>query len=239
MLKNKPLIRWTIGPVAKEGFVCLKLAVELMQSLYKDTCNYAVCYNGLSNQQKSLLPNVNLLVNQENYSNLFHCNPPVFGFGGPAWKLYPPRLNMDSHEIIIDNDVIIYKKPEQFNIFFKKNIITITEAITRSYSKSLEHLIPEGYNINSGVICLPPNFDFEKKISNCIKLFNLNWQNHFDEQTLIAYITSQQTVQIIPLLEIQVSNFTKNGNCGNHFIGLNSGYNPNWAKCKKEFIKLI
>ena len=180
----KPIIRWTIGPVSEDGFKCLNFSVFQFRKLYKDYFRYVICHNGLSDGQKKLLPDVEL-VDQ----SMFISSLPVFPCG-PAWKLYPPRLSIESHEIIIDNDVVIYKKPEAIAEFLKeKDMFVVTEAFKRSYSGIYQKDIPENFNINSGLVCLPPNFDYRKEL---LKNEFKKWENHFDEQTLVAKVLSVQ-----------------------------------------------
>jgi hypothetical protein len=214
-----PIIRWVIGPVSEDGFECLKLSVFHFRKLYKDSFRYVVCYNGLSNSQKKLLPDVELL-DQSNFMKSL----PVFPCG-PAWKLYPPRISVETHEIIIDNDIVIYKKPEAIAEFLKeKDMFVVTESLKRSYSGIYQKDIPENFNINSGFVCLPPNFDYRKELlKNKLK----KWENHFDEQTLVAKVLSvQKKIKIINLSEIYVCfDRYKEGSCGVHLVGLNNKIN--------------
>lgn len=216
MLNKKPLIRWTIGPCSDNGFYCLSQSIRNIKRIYGKYFKYAIFYNNLNKNQIKLLPKVDYILNQNKYAN--------FNGWQPAWKLYPARINNDSHEIILDNDVIIYDEPPLFKLFLKeKKTILITEAFKRSYNGILEKLIPLGFNVNSGVICLPPNFDFEFKIKETIKSFNLKFENHFDEQTLISYIFSkEENLKIINIKDISVH--TENcpkGKFGIHFVGIN------------------
>ena len=80
------------------------------------------------------------------------------------WKLYPARIRKECHEIIIDNDILIYKLPKKIINFLNSNHIILTESHKRSYSGVLKNIIPYEFNINSGIIGLPPNYDFENDI---------------------------------------------------------------------------
>ncbi len=222
-MKSKPLIRWTIGKTSDSGLHCLNTSVKYMKQLYDKNFRYVVCYNNLSNNQKKSLPNIEQ-IDQEKHVDALPCKPL-----GPAWKLYPPRLEFDNHEIIIDNDVVIYNKLPQLERFLqRKDLLVITEAIKRSYSGVLQQSIPNDFNINSGLLCLPPNFDFKQKILDAL----LGWNDHFSEQTLVGYIMCQQpSVEIIPLSDVFVCyNEYKRGSCGIHFVGLNSNIDVYWKK---------
>lgn len=223
---NKPLIRWTLGPSSDSGIKCLISSIQKMKSMYHDTFDYVVCHNGVSKEKLDSLPFVSF-VDQEKHTSSLPIAPV-----GPAWKLYPPRLRPESHEIILDNDLIIYKKPPLFTEFLERNQIVATEAFKRSYSGPLEKDIPFGFNLNSGVLCLPPGFDFGDKIKKTIEQNNINWNGHLDEQTLVAHVLNKEKLKIIPLTEISVClDVFKLGTCGIHFVGLNKGKDQYW----KEF----
>lgn len=224
----KTLIRWTTCESTKEGRRCLHTAVRSMKKLISDA-DYVICHNNIPPHLRTTLPKIPLL-SQDTCVNALP-EPPK----GPAWKLYPPRLRLNSHEIMLDNDLIIYKMPPLFNEFLESsNLIVVTEAYRRSYSGPLERLIPSGFNINSGVLCLPPGFDFKSRLEKEINTYGLEWNDHFDEQTLVAYVLSQhKNVKIIPQSEIAVSaHYLNFGTHGCHFVGLNSTNLSYWRSCE-------
>ncbi len=232
----KPIIRWTIGPVSPEGFITLYIAVKKIQKLYGNLFTYIICYNDLSDFQKSLLPSVDQLIDQKDYINSLPIPPPESFDLRPAWKIYPPRLDLDNYEIIIDNDVIIYKKLPIFDKFLQHNILAVTEGAKRSYSGPFEHLIPQGLNINTGIMCLPPGFDLKNKLIDNLSI----WQNRLDEQTLLAYILSKETnLEIIPQSDIFVCcDASGLGKCGVHFVGMNSGFTQHWHEMKYKMLTM-
>lgn len=219
-----------MGKTSKEGFDCLKYSIKKFKYLYKDyDIEYFICYNDIEKEKFCEFKNINI-INKKDFIESLPTYPPK-KMCLPAWKLYPPRLDKNSHEIIIDNDLILIKKPNLIDEFFQSDsLIVTTESLIRSYSGTLENHIPENFNINTGLICLPPEFDFKKKLSDCIEEFNLNWKNHFDEQTLIAYIFSKYSnLSIIKLSDIYVCHSDyKNSNFGFHFTGINYGNKKHW-----------
>lgn len=243
-MSKKPIIRWTIGNVSDYGFLCLKKSVELMKQLLGSKCEYAICHNNLNKYQFKKLPNVDILIDSKCYLNIYpvnvlkekkYNNPSVF------WKLYPARIRKECHEIIIDNDILIYKLPKKIINFLNSNHIILTESHKRSYSGVLKNIIPYEFNINSGIIGLPPNYDFENDIKKTIKNHKIKWEDHMSEQTLVAYILSKKKCEIINKKEIYINwNTTKEkisfGTCGVHMCGLN-GKNKNNTWCK--FIKNV
>lgn len=225
---SKPIIRWIIGPVTEEGFDCLCHSVKLIQNLYQNRFTYIICCNNLSKNQESKLPPVDNFVNQNDFSNCLPFPPPT-NKGKPAWKLYPPRINPFVHEIIIDNDLIIYRKHPSIEEFLKRtDLFVVTQAIKRSYSERFSSEIPDDFNINSGLLCLPPFFDYQKEIVKLLKIPE-QWEEHTDEQTIIASILTKKSTKIIPFSEISVCyKEFKKGTYGTHFVGLNSGFVKSW-----------
>lgn len=211
------LVRWTIGPVREAGFECLKLSVLSFLNLYK--ADLFVCHNGLSENQFDFISKLPVnLIRQEDQS--FVGDKPV----GVAWKLTPPRLALDCHEIFIDNDLILTEKISEIDDFLSTNKSTLLiEAESRHYGR-FENKVPIGYNINSGLFGLPPNFD----LGNYVKLWGKwgencpNLSRTWDEQGLVASaLLNHNHFLIVP--------DTKITNCysellwapGMHFVGLN------------------
>jgi hypothetical protein len=233
-MHQKPLIRWTVGSVSDCGFDCLIKSVELMKGILGCTCEYAICYNNLTKNQMDSLPKVDIVIDAESYSFLYDTLKPETRYG-TAWKLYPARIRKESHEIILDNDIVLYKLPKKIINFLSSNDIVLTKSFIRSYYGVLEELVPDNFNINTGVLCLPPNYDFEKEIDYNIKKFKIKWEDHFSEQTLIAHIMSKYKCELIDTSEIFVTAEEFNlGSCGVHFVGLNKGKDEFWKKYLRQ-----
>ena len=83
---------------------------------------------------------------------------------------------------------------------------------------------------------MPPNYDYQSQISRFIDQFQLNWQHHFSEQTLVAYIFSQKKYTLINLKEINVcANVLDLGQAGLHLVGINK----NTSVVGNDFIKSL
>lgn len=237
---RKPLIRWIIGPVANEGFDALRLSYKLIKKIYGNKFDYLICHNGLSDKDIQKLPPISKF----NQNSLFNVTSNNYF---PSWKLCPPRLNIKTHEIILDNDVIIYDK--LFDEFLTDDRIFITEAFARSYSSEIKKSIPENFNINCGVVCYPPLFDPKNEINLFLNKhnFNMNFEefikhyahknSFFDDQTLIAEIIHKHSPYLISLNKVSVlCDEYKLGQFGSHFVGLNRGNKIYWKKFCKEFL---
>lgn len=224
----KTIVRWTVGPVSQQGFDCLKLSVKKLQKIIGKKALYVICHNNLTTSEIEKLPKVDCLIDQKEYAGT--CPPP--NHFNPGWKLYPPRLDLNSQEILLDNDLIVYRLPSAVEKFLDgAEQIIVTEAFRRSYNGELEKEIPKSFNINTGLLCLPPGFDFSKQL----KPYTSEWQNWFDEQTIIAHLLSREIsrVEVIPTEQVFVCfERFKKGTCGVHFVGLNQGNTQFWDQFK-------
>lgn len=220
---KKPLIRWTIGNVSQDGIECLFKSISCWKSLYGDLFEYVVCYNNIDVNKLNFDVN---LINQNDFRNSLPISPNL-----TAWKLYPPRLSLQSHEIFIDNDLIIYKKIPLIDRFLKsKNLFFCTEGLKRNFGIYSKDNYKE-LKLNSGFFGIPPYFDFCKFIENKIKK---DWTTWFDEQGLVASILSQNNLEIISLEDISIClNQFKMGLYGIHFVGLNDKNNYFWREWSK------
>jgi hypothetical protein len=156
------------------------------------------------------LPNV-LLHNQDFYK--YRRLKPV----GVAWKLYPPRMLYHRHEILIDNDIVFTDKIEEIDKFFAGDCTLLLEGLSRNYGRFENH-VPPGFNINSGIYGMPPQFNLTKYI----KMFaGEMWEENatgshaasktFDEQGLVAFaLLNHPNYVIIPNTTVT--------NCGQHLI---------------------
>lgn len=222
---NPIIFRFTIGKSNQYGYHSLKISLKFLQQKFGDSAKYVVLYNNnVLNELKSLNLSCEL-VNQDKFAfEIPYRYPRNIN---PAFKLYPPRLDIEAYEILLDNDVIIYQ-PNIFEEFLSsKNKIWITEAPVRSYSGIFSEKIKKGFHINTGLICLPPKYDFTQKVKDAMLSYPSGWTNFLDEQSLIAYILqNENNLEIIKLEKIFVCRDEyKFGTCGMHFVSVNRGFN--------------
>lgn len=214
------IIRFTIGKTSKDGLQCLKLSIKNILKLYKKEFEIYICYNNESIKNIKWLNDLPIkLLDQNEYKNSLDLQP----INHPCWKLYPPRLDINSYEIFIDNDLILYKKLNLDN-FIKNNKFFVSEAIKKSYG-SLQNKINKQPYLNSGFFGIPAGFDFQKEINSTIKEFNIRWENsHFEEQAVVAHILNKYNCEVIGLDKIYVCyQEMKKAEYGIHFVGLNNG----------------
>jgi hypothetical protein len=215
----KPLARWTIGKTNKDGYECLSLSIASFLRFYD--ADVVICHNCPLSELPAVLQQFKL-VDQTQHLNV---GPEPKGV---AWKLYPPRLDKNRHEICIDNDIVFNEPIEQIKTFFDSNCTLLLECISRTYGRFEKH-VPPGFQINSGIYGMPPGFDLEPFIrfyagdeweKNALHQHDKN--ETFDEQGIIALaLLTYSRYLIIPNKDITNCELQLTPSKGNHFIGLN------------------
>ena len=215
----KPLARWTIGNTNKDGYECLFISINSFLRFYD--ADVVVCYNcplgALPQKFKQFC-----LIDQTQHLSV---GPEPKGV---AWKLYPPRIDINRHEICIDNDVVFNSPIEQIKDFFQSNSTLLLECVSRTYGRFERH-VPPGFRINSGVYGMPPGFNLEPFIrfyagdqweKNALHKHDKN--ETFDEQGIIALaLLTHSRYVIIPNKDITNCEIQLIPAKGHHFIGLN------------------
>ena len=259
----KPLFRWTCGPCLQQGLEILEESVKrTVEALGFDNFDWAICYNGLTKEQiafvKKFIEGKSIHLILQDWSNCpvpdnvqtpqrkdgtFQPNGTLCG--GTMWKVCPARLRLNSHEIIMDNDIVLLKKFPQIDQFLNSNKALILEEPVRFYGR-YDCLFPQNSsNLNSGFMGLPPDYDFAKKICE-------TWETHgkytqlsqADEQGLLMYTLAQEpSIRIKPdqMIEILHRDFGKKitgEEEGLHFTQSNRANNHRaWIYYKEHFIK--
>ena len=157
----------------------------------------------------------------------------------------PPRLNINTHEIVIDNDLVLFKRSKYIEDFLNGNHIISTKSAIRSYG-NLDRYVGN-FLINTGLLGFPPKFDFEKllnqKIGYILKVNNSkikHCNSHYNEQGLVSMVFQDLNPIVIPLEEINVCwrPYWKNvykAKSGLHFVGANAARSY-WSEYKKHFL---
>jgi hypothetical protein len=213
-------VRWTIGPVTKSGFQSLALSIASFQHFYPDT-DALVCFN-CDKELLHWLPS-----NVDKYDQHTHQNDPLPPMG-VAWKLYPPRIAPDRHELFIDNDIVFLNHIPEIDYFFNNDVTLLLEGLSRNYGRYERH-VPPAYSINSGIFGCPPGFNLNKYV----KFFGgSEWQQNahgehaasktFDEQGLVALaLLEYRKFVIIPNTSVTDCSRQLIKGQGLHFIGVN------------------
>lgn len=222
------VFRWNVGPGPRCGYQCLRLSVKLVRRLWPG-CRYVVCYNSLPPADWNHLPDGVELACGNNYLNSFPFQP-----FGAAWKVYPPRLAPDDHEIILDNDIVLYGRPPQIDEFLASDRrVLAAEDVRRAYDGELAPSVPDGFNVNAGLVCLPPGYDYGAELR---KIVHSPWEGHCGEQAAAACVFSKcPDFGLVPLTEVSIcgKDYLR-GKSGIHFTGLNRGLTDGWNRYVAE-----
>lgn len=216
----KPLARWTIGNTTPNGYESLVCSILAFTNLYD--VEVIVCHNCDPN---NLPDRVSQYLKYDQRQCRLGDNIEAKGV---AWKLYPPRLAIDRHEIQIDNDLIIEERIPEIDQFLNSDCTLLLQGSSRTYGRFERH-VPIGFQINSGIFGMPPGFNFQQHIETHIgsgwekNAYGEHAQNEtFDEQGLVALaLLNYPRYVIIPRSCIVDCEQNWHQAKGYHFIGLN------------------
>lgn len=228
---GKPLWRWTCGPCLQQGLDILAESIDRTTEAYGiNNWDWVICHNGLNNENVTFLRSVIGTRPIQLYSQDWslcavddNCQNPrrrdgSFEWngnrcGGTMWKVTPARMRMESHEIIMDNDIILLRKFPQVEEWLAQTVkVLVLEEPIRFYGRyDLIHA-PGPPFFNSGFIGLPPKYDYADELSK-------NWSRHgrymnlsqSDEQGLLTYTLMQRPnirVQAEQMVEVLGRNFS-------------------------------
>jgi hypothetical protein len=226
----KPLYRWTIGDVSPAGLEVFEEAVRMTQRTLGRRFDWAVCSNAHSAHVREAVARISerygLYVHESRWEELplppdiipvvNDINaPPGVPHGsrqGSFWKMCPPRLRTDAHEIIADNDVILTRVPPQLDTFLGGHVTLLLQEDAHSPGK-YGPLLGENETFNSGLMGLPPGYDFAERIMH-------HWRGtgsfrpllSRDEQGLLTYTLKQEPHVIIS--KDQIAHLYEHGRAG-------------------------
>lgn len=238
----KPIIRWTIGPGSNRGLSCLQMSIKSFRGLYGDSFDYYIMYNGIP------APDFKLdFVNKINQAE--HSNSLMYRPWDCCWKLYPPRINIDTAEIFMDNDFILVKKVKEFDLLIKHDMPFMSQGLGMHYGRYTSQVRP-GMKLNCGFFGLPKGFDFAVTIKDiCKKDIYKKWVDHYDDQGVIASTMCRfPKFNILPLRRIAIVGPAQkecpDAKEGYHFVYLNrKGVDhPGWRdylQKTKRMVKML
>lgn len=244
----KPIARWTIGPVTNCGKAILRESISIFANIYPEF-DRVICFNNLNSLELSDLLKLASLYEQEEKSVPCTLSAPdsnLVEATGCGWKLAPPRLNINSMELFIDNDIIIRKRlPEIDEWLNTKNCGLISEGLHRKRMYGIyDPFIPKGINANAGLFGLPPNFDFQKEITEYANFLNGGLGGYNEQGLTVATIVNMPKYIMVPLTKLHISEdhaeFPKILPDAIHFVGANrKPWHRGYAAYKKATQRLL
>lgn len=233
----KPIVRWTIGDKCSPlGFTILREAIINFTNIYKQSFDYYVQYNfnSFDNMHKEeklrdTVKDLNVNLRKQSWTESpIDINKPeskVFSSvdnlkdSGSIWKVCPPRFNLDTHEIVMDNDLVIYKKIPEIDDFLSVNDkLLVLEDPIKYYGAYVGSNLDNSKVLNSGLFGLYPGYKF----GDNLKYFWLNngrfpKLSYSDEQGFIcAVLRKDPNVMISKTTIVEM-----------HFRGICKFYKPN------------
>lgn len=214
---KRPLFRWTLGHTCDKGYDILKHSIAgAMKCLGPESFDWAITYNRIPEdklfyisrtiladlpapvcmieQCEDDMPIPHILDASHNASTYHHVS------SGSWWKVCPPRLRIDAHELIMDNDVVMLRANDDILRFLQDDSTLVLEdnSIHLGRYASLFDLRNEPA-LNSGLIGLPPAYDFGKALYETW-INNGQYQNLVggDEQGLLTATLKRQKHITIP-----------------------------------------
>jgi len=130
----KPLFRWTIGGrLCNDSIEILNQSIYLISKCYPEA-DAIVCYNGI---EKSQLQKIKAELYEQHHVPEMEYPPKK-----EMWKMYPPRLRPEGHEIVLDNDVLIFSRIKEIDLFLSGNYTLMLRGRARAYGK-YDHKVPQ------------------------------------------------------------------------------------------------
>lgn len=226
------IMRWVIGDCNLSGFETLKESINRVKSLYPEM-ELIICHNNLKSEQLEFIKKLDTPLFDQT-SRKYHKTPEK-----AEWLLYPPRLRLKSHEIRIDNDLILTKRHPVIDEFLsRKDMLFATIGFKKSVPKygSYNDCVPiENGALNSGICGFPPHFRLGDEIRKFYKKFGERPYRHTNPQGILAYIIKTQKYKLISNEDIRILRCIDplvQGAYGYHLVGVNRFKHRAWEELK-------
>jgi hypothetical protein len=155
----RPIFRWTIGGTTNIGYDCLDYSITSVFKLYGDTFDYYILYNNSNVQMlREVVGHRAVTLISQSWEDSPIPIPEYLNSGSSLWKFCPARLNINCHEIVSDNDVVIVNKVKQIDEFLSRSDSMILVEDPIKFQGNFRHLFSD-VNYNAGFVGLPPGYD--------------------------------------------------------------------------------
>jgi hypothetical protein len=229
----KPLARWTIGCVLPQGVEILRASLRSFQRLHPEF-DRVVCWNNLRPDQLAAVskmgtelreqkPEDSVCVLQEVSEAREYPSVKEDGMAGWGWKLAPPRLKSQAHELWIDNDIVFRERLPIIDRWLNSDKTIISMCPTPFYG-AFDSFVNQGsHPLCAGFFGLPPYFDFTSAVLNGLQVLGDKPLGGWNEQGLVSSIVSnQEGFLMVPLNEMEVGkDLSKPLPSAIHFAGVN------------------
>ena len=231
---TRPLgIRWTIGDVSPRGFEALRLSVHGAFRVFGADTAYAIYVNTVpvdeARRRTGAIPDpVEWRQALREVPAVLRDHLDEAMAEGVAWKFAPLSAFPDRYELALDNDVILWNKPEAIRLWLDgaQQDRLIAQDVIAGHGSFSSLCGPEPRN--SGIRGVPPEFDFADAFGRVLRLISVRLDSELDEQGLqIAALSLDGPPLVVTTDDVTIcSPFYPHqphlGRCGAHFVGLNA-----------------
>lgn len=217
----KPVFRWTVGNCTDQGVEILCESVRRAVQIYEDEFDWHICHNNLKPKQLVDLVCISEMFNvkmkkqssRELPISQSSMGSPMSGsefdwdgsrVGGTVWKLCPPRINYDVHEIIMDNDVILTDRIPEIDEFLAVNDKCLILQDNVQFYGKFENLVQSDVPLNTGLMGLYPHYYFADDIieifyecQSSYSSYDYDCLSQADEQGMLAAVISRKNHIVI------------------------------------------
>jgi hypothetical protein len=222
-------IRWTIGDVSRRGYEALRLSVYGARTAFGTAATLGICVNSLSvgeaQARVGVLPAGVAWVRSDHIPKFLNEHLEAGLAEGVAWKFAPLRLFPHRHELALDNDCILWARPQGVrNWLGDPHGCLLAEDVT----PALGQFGPVVGDLarNTGIRGLPPAFDLEAALAEVLRAHPFRLISELDEQGLQVAALTPHGGHVVGLDDVAICSpfpphAERAGRCGAHFVGLN------------------
>jgi len=212
----KPVFRWTVGNCTDQGIEILCESVRSAIEIYENEFKWHILYNNLTPKQLSKVAAVaesfgvimrrqhsrDLPIPQKSMggphssSGKFDCDGSKVG--GTLWKICPGRIVHDTHEIVMDNDIVLTGRVPEIDKFLGSSKLLILQDNVKFYGK-FASFVHSDVPLNTGLIGLPPDYYFSDEINELYYAYRETQSSpdytnlsQADEQGMLASVISKK-----------------------------------------------
>lgn len=226
-------IRWTIGAVSDHGFAALRLSTWGAYRLFGASARYTVCVNTvpLTEARRRTGPVPSAIEWREvTIADLPRWARERVDGGmaqGVMWKLAPLSIFVGVPELALDNDCILFDRPEGMSAWLRDPDSCLIAGDVRACFGRFASLCGAEPR-NSGIRGVPAGFDLEGALRAVLAQVDGTLDSELDEQGLqVAALTHARPTYVVTTRDVSIcSPFPPHqlelGRCGAHFVGLNA-----------------